>query len=166
MANAVNLNTFRLVVGLVKKGYADIPEDRMRHQPVPGVNPPVWILGHLVSTFNYVPKLLGGEPLCPPEYGKWFGPTSKLEEMPAALPTKAELLKHLSAVSETILVEFPKATDADLAKPNGLNFMPDALPTMRDVYENILHAHPMLHFGQLTVWRKLMKLPPVIVFPR
>jgi hypothetical protein len=165
MANSFNLTTFRFVLGQIQKASADIPDEQMREQPH-GVNPPVWILGHLVATMNTVPKFLGHPTVGPAEYRTWFGPNSKLEDLPAALPSKSQLLGHLSELSELILVELPKLTDDDLGKPNTTGFRPEQLPTMRDVFEVLLLTHPMLHVGQLSVWRRLQKLPPFILIPR
>lgn len=165
MANSINLTLFRATVGLLRRAVADIPEDQMKAQPVPGINPPVWILGHIVTTLAAVPKVIANVSIVPKEYLVWFGPTSKLESLPAELPTKENLLNLLSAVQESILVEIPKLTDEDLAKPNSMKFMTDTLPTMRDILENLLLTHSMLHYGQLTVWRRLSQLPPIIVFP-
>ncbi len=165
MPNAVNLTLFRAVVGLVRKAVADIPEERMKEQPVPGINPPVWILGHIVTTLAVVPKVIANVSLVPKEFLVWFGPNSTLEKLPAAPPTKETLLSRLSAVYESVLVEIPKLTDDDLAKPNAMKFMTQELPTQRDILENLLSTHTMLHYGQLTVWRRLSQLPPVIVFP-
>lgn len=165
MPNAINLTLFRAVVGLVRKAVADIPQDQMAAQPAPGINPPVWILGHIVTTLAVVPKVLANVSIVPKEYLVWFGPNSKLESLPAELPSKDKLLNFLSAVQESILVEIPKLTDEDLAKPNALKFMTQELPTQRDILENLLMTHTMLHYGQLTVWRRLASLPPIIVFP-
>ncbi len=165
MANALNLTTFRFVLGHIQKACADIPEEQMREQPH-GVNPPVWILGHLIVTMNRVPAFLGLPTVGPAEYGVWFGPNSKLDAMPADLPTKSQLLAHLSELSERILVELPKLNDDDLTKPNTTGFRPEQLPTMRDVFEVLMLTHPMLHVGQLSVWRRLQGLPPFIVFPK
>jgi uncharacterized damage-inducible protein DinB len=165
MSNAINLTLFRSVVGLVRKSFADIPEEQMKAQPAPGMNPPAWILGHIVTTLAVVPKVIANVSIVPKEYLIWFGPTSKLESLPAELPTKEKLLNLLSAVQESILVEIPKLTDEDLAKPNALKFMTQELPTQRDILENLLLTHTMLHYGQLTVWRRLTQLPPIIVFP-
>lgn len=165
MSNAINLTLFRAIIGLLRKAVDDIPSDQMKVQPVPGINPPVWILGHIVTTLSVVPKVVANVSIVPKEYLVWFGPTSQLENLPEAPPSKADLVKLLADVSESILVEIPKMTDDDLARPNALKFMTQELPTMRDILENLLLTHTMLHYGQLTVWRRLMKLPPIIVFP-
>lgn len=162
MANALNLTPFRFVIGQIQKASADIPEEQMREQPH-GVNPPVWILGHLVTTMNTVLKLIGQPTVGPEEYRTWFGPNSKLDALPAQLPTKAQLLGQISELSERVLVELPKLSDDDLNKPNATGFRPEQLPTMRDVFEVLLLTHPMLHVGQLSVWRRLQNLPQFIV---
>lgn len=165
MANSFNLTTFRFVLGHINKASADIPEEQMREQPH-GVNPPVWILGHIIATTNTVLKLIGQPTVGPEEYRTWFGGGSKLEDLPAKLPSKAQLLGHLSELSERILVELPKLTDDDLGKPNTTGFRPEQLPTLRDVFEVLLFTHPSLHVGQLSVWRRLKNLPPFIVIPK
>lgn len=165
MANSVNLKTFRYAVSLLQKGFADVPEGEMRLQPLPSMNPPVWILGHLVATLGYIPKALGESLACPPVYLKWFGPGSKLEDLPADLPSKKELLAKLGEISERILTVLPEFTDGDLAKPNPTPFFRAELPTLRDIVENLLVGHTMLHVGQMTVWRRAKGLPRIIAIP-
>jgi uncharacterized damage-inducible protein DinB len=165
MANSINLTAFRFVVSLLQKSFADVKEEDMRLRPTPAMNPPVWILGHIVATFGFVPKMLGGELACPPEYLKWFGPGSKLEDLPAQLPSKKELLGKLSEAAERVLVAVPRVGDEDWAKPNPIPFFPTELPTLRDITENLLCNHTMLHVGQMTVWRRTQGLPAIIVVP-
>ncbi|QEL17289.1 DinB family protein [Limnoglobus roseus] len=165
MANSLNLTTFRFVLSHITKACADIPEEQMREQPH-GVNPPVWILGHIITTTNTVLKVIGQPTVGPAEYRDWFGPNTKLDAMPAELPSKSQLLGHLSELSERILVEVSNLTEDDLTKPNTLGFRPEQLPTMRDVFEVLLFTHPMLHVGQLSTWRRLQGLPSYLVIAK
>ncbi len=97
MSQPINLTLFRSVVGLVRSAITDIPVDKMTAQPVPGINPPAWILGHIVTTLSVVPRVLSNVSIVPKEYLVWFGPTSKLEDLPKSPPTKEQLLGYLSS---------------------------------------------------------------------
>jgi uncharacterized damage-inducible protein DinB len=165
MPNEFNLSVFRFAASLVQKTFADVPESEMRLRPIEAMNPPVWILGHLVTTFGFIPKLLGGELACPPEYPGWFGPGSKLEDLPTTLPTKAVMLNQLSDITERILVAVPKVPAEQWTRRNPTPFFQTELPTLRDITENLLVGHTMLHLGQMNVWRRSQGLPRVIIVP-
>jgi hypothetical protein len=165
MASAINLTLYRFVNSLVHKAFADVAESEMRLQPLPAMNPPVWILGHVVCVQDYIPKFLGHELACPKEWHTWFAPGSKLEALPSQLPTKVELMRKLSEVSERILTLVPQTAATDWAKPNPTSFFSTELPTLLDISENILNCHTMLHVGQMTVWRRSQNKPGVIVVP-
>jgi hypothetical protein len=41
---------YAFTLNYVRKVMADIPDDRMRRRQAPGLNSPLWILGHLMTT--------------------------------------------------------------------------------------------------------------------
>jgi hypothetical protein len=158
----INANLFRLAVTITNKAFADIPEEQMRVQPAPSMNPPVWILGHLCVSLDGALRLIGQKPVCPPDYRKYFGPGSKLEALPPELPTKQEMLANLGQITECLLAELPKVPEAYWTKPNPSKFMTAELPTVLDIVSHLLFTHQMMHVGQLTVWRRLAGLPSLI----
>jgi DinB superfamily len=166
METTINLAVFRFAVSLLQKAFADVREDEMRLTPLPTMNPPIWILGHLVNVVSLAPVLLGGERTCPIEYGSWFGPGSKPEALPSELPTKRELLTVLSQTTEQAIVWVGRTKPDDWKKPNPTPFFQTELPTLGDIVENLLGPHTMLHVGQMTVWRQARALPRIITLPK
>ncbi len=162
MSNSINTTLFRFVLGMTHKALADIPEEKMRNQPAAGMNPPAWILGHLCFALNGAYRLLGQPSMLPDEYSTWFGPGSKLEALPSQLPTKKEMLSHMSQIGEMILAALTKVTDADLAKPHGMRLLKEELKTKGDLLQHLLFTHQSIHIGQLTVWRRLSGFPSLI----
>jgi hypothetical protein len=159
----IDLTPFRFAVSLVHKAFADIPEADLRKQLIAEMNPPVWILGHLVTTFGMISKLLSGELTCPMEYVSWFGPGSKIAELPAELPTGKVLLQQLGVGAERLLVIVPNIPDEKLNSIHSASFFREELPTVRALLENLLCGHTMLHVGQMTAWRKVAGLPKIIM---
>jgi uncharacterized damage-inducible protein DinB len=158
----LDLTTFRFAVSLTHKAFADVPEADLRKQLIAEMNPPVWILGHLVAVFGMISKLLTGSANVPEQYVGWFGPGSKIPDLPAELPTGKQLLGELGLVSEQLLVVLPKLTEEQLAAPNKTPYFVTELPTVRALLENLLVGHTMLHVGQMTAWRKVAGLPKII----
>jgi len=94
-----------------------------------------------------------------------FGPGSKLENLPAELPTKDVLLAHFGRTSEHLLTLLSTLTEEQLNGPNPSPYFKAELPTLRSILENLLVGHTMLHVGQMTAWRKVQGLSKVISLP-
>lgn len=165
MQKTKSLTLFRFSMSLLQKIFADVPEEDMHFQPMASMNPPVWILGHLVTVLSYVPQTLGDKLTCPVEYLKFFSPGSVYSGK-NVLPTKAEMLAVLELTVSKINELVPKVPEEDWSKPNPLPFFKTELPTLSDIIDNILIAHTMLHLGQMTIWRREKKLPAIIQIPK
>ena|SRR5258708_6950218 len=162
MSFPINMNLFRVSFAITKKAFGDIPEERMRAAPAPGMNPPVWILGHLCVAWDGALRLIGQKMMCPVDYRRQFGPGSNLESLSPLLPTKAEMLSHLNQIGESLLTEIPRLPEDRWNMPNPSNFLKAELPTLADIMSHLLFTHQMMHVGQLTVWRRLAGLPSLI----
>jgi uncharacterized damage-inducible protein DinB len=162
MTAPFSLALFRMNAALTKKAFADITEEQMRAQPGPGMNPPIWILGHLCFAWDGVLRLIGQRSICSADFKRPFVPGSKLDGLPAELPSKTEMLAKFDEISERLLAELPKVDEAQWAKPNPSPFFTTELPTVLDMVSNLLFSHHMMHVGQLTVWRRLMGLGSVM----
>src|SRR5262249_9370889 len=91
--SAIKVNSF--LMGYCRRLLADIPEERMAEQPLPGVNHPAWILGHLAVTADFAAGLLGADKTLPQEWGPLFVPGSKPSAIRGSYPSKDKLLAAL-----------------------------------------------------------------------
>jgi hypothetical protein len=140
---------------------ADIADERMAEQPMPCVNHPAWILGHLAVSAEMVIGRLGGDKFLPAEWGDLFKPGSSPRDVRVDYPSKETLLKGLED-------SFARARDAaagasaeTLAAPTPNPRMKEGLPTMCEVTAFILTGHLGVHLGQLSMWRRLAGMPPL-----
>jgi len=162
MPSPISITLFRLSIAFTQKAFGDIPEEQMRAQPAPGINPPVWLLGHMCVGWDSALRLIGQRGICPADYRRNFGPGSSLDAMPAELPPKKEMLETLSRIGDLLLAELPKVPDELWSKSNPSKFLTAELPTILDLSTHLLIGHHMMHIGQLTVWRRLMGLPSIM----
>jgi hypothetical protein len=140
---------------------ADIADDRMADQPLPGVNHPAWILGHLAVTADTAMTLLGAEKVLPSEWGALFGFGSKPTESRSRYPSKTELLQAVEQAYERVRQEVSAATPEQLSEPTSHPRMKDLLPTTKDRIAFMLTGHVGTHLGQLSSWRRMIGLPPL-----
>jgi hypothetical protein len=89
----IHVNQFML--GYAEELMKEIPDERLAEQPLPGVNHPAWIIGHLALTGDFAVKLLGGEQTLPKSWILQFGPKSTPSTERDIYPTKEELLNQL-----------------------------------------------------------------------
>lgn len=142
----------------------DIAEADMAHQPLPKVNPPVWILGHLAISTDYAAMLLGLSKDCPEEWHRRFGPGSTPPRSDEPRPSKDKLMLAITNGHERVSHGVEKVTSARLAErhPVDLAFLRDSLPTVGDLLAHLLTTHPAAHLGQLSAWRRACGKPEVL----
>lgn len=139
----------------------DLPDDRLTEQPLPGVNHPSWILGHLTLTGDFAVKLLGGETTLPRAWILQFGPKSSPTSERAAYPGKDELLERLR---ERFATAQQLAREPDLgamSEPNPRAHMAAQLPSVGDLVNFLMTGHLGLHLGQLSIWRRMIGMEPL-----
>ncbi len=73
-ANEIKINQFLL--HYCRMLTADIADGRMTEQPMPGVNHPAWIVGHLAFSAELIVCRLGGDKFLPGEWAELFKPGS------------------------------------------------------------------------------------------
>lgn len=141
---------------------ADLSDEQMTRQPVPGTNHAAWILGHLAIGTDSAARLLGARPACPPEWRTKFGPGSVVVTDVNAYPGKGELLAAIEA-GHARVAELAATAEAErLARPHGLPILKEELPTVGDLLGHLMTTHPATHLGQLSAWRRMMGLPGVL----
>lgn len=156
---------YRFTLASLETLLDEVTEEQMSHLPSPGINPPGWIVGHLVMVNDFALKLLGKEPLLTGEraaaWGKEFGPGSTAEPIADAYPPKAELMAALRE-GYAAVAEAAEGVDlATLTAPNPVAALAGKLPTAGDLVGHILTTHPGMHIGQLQNWRRQVGFKPL-----
>jgi DinB superfamily len=139
----------------------DIADERMAEQPLPGVNHPAWVLGHLAFSADRARGLLGAEKELPAEWTRQFGPGSKPSASRSDYPPKDELLRAVEKGFERLRQQATAATPEQLAQPTTNPYTKDALPTVKEGVAFLLTGHLGVHLGQLSTWRRMTGLPPL-----
>lgn len=168
MSNALDLarNSYDMMLGYAQKLVADVPDDQMCAQPVPGrvLNHPAFLLGHLTWVHDNRAGALSGQPIgvvaSHPEWKELFGMGAKPSSDRAQYPAKAELLKAFEESHAHLGEAAAKATPEALAQP-GPEPMRARFPTVGHLMLGLMTAHFATHLGQLSAWRRAMGLPSV-----
>jgi hypothetical protein len=142
---------------------ADLREEQMRATPVPTINPPAWVLGHLCVTSDFAAQILGLGPLCPPAWHETMGMGVPPGTLPDPLPSKKALLDMLRANHERVSTA-AAAADADLLnRPHGLSGLTRSpLQTLGDMLAHLMTTHEAMHIGQLSLLRRHLGYPPLV----
>lgn len=140
---------------------ADLTDEQLTTQPRPGMNPPLWILGHLAIATDYTREMLGLDKVCPEAWHAAFGPGSRPTAAPGKPPTKAELVAAIEAGQRDVEAAISRVEPAQLDTPNPIEFLRKELPTWGELLAHLLTTHDAIHLGQLSAWRRAMGLSGV-----
>jgi hypothetical protein len=155
----IKVNQF--LVGYCRMLVKDIADERLAEQPLPGVNHPAWILGHLAYSADGAISRLGGQKLLSAEWVSLFGPGSKVTSLRSDYPAMDELVRAVEQGFEKARQLAQTATPEQLAMPNPNAVMKAALPTVRDGVAFLLTGHLGVHLGQFSAWRRMIGLAPM-----
>jgi DinB superfamily len=149
------------VLGTLEKLMEDVSDEELSRQPLPGMNPPRWIVAHLAVVADACLQLLGRQPVLPAEWHQSFSPGSKHGGEGGPQPSKAELLSAVRSAHERLFAAIDEADESLLERPHGLTFasLDRAFPTRADLLANLMTAHAALHTGQLSAWRRATGRP-------
>ena len=150
-------------VGFTHKLVAEVPDDQMCAQPVPGrvMNHAAFLLGHLAWVNDNVSCLVAGTTA--QQLTDW-----KDAHAPGAKPVadrsfyrpKAELLAAFDAAQARMADAFTKASPDALAKA-APERMRSRFPTIGHIAIAILTSHGAVHNGQISAWRRALGWPPI-----
>lgn len=141
----------------------DISEAEMSLQPAEGVNPPVWILGHLAVATDYASKTLGVATACPKAWHLDFAPGSTPLKMHEPIPTKEDLMTAIRNGHERVTAAAAQATAEQLAGPHSVALLQGSpLATVGDLVSHLMNTHEAMHMGQLSMWRRLTGRKPLV----
>jgi len=130
-------------------------------QPMPGMNHPVWVAGHLaiVADRAVAQRLLGQSPVLPDEWVERFTKGSTPAADPGNYPDLVELIAALSERHATV---------AELVSIEGVHVFEKTTPdehfrqrfsTLGGALAYTMITHEALHLGQLSAWRRASGLP-------
>lgn len=151
----------RFLLGYAGLLAADIPAERFTEQPLPDVNHPAWIFGHLCLTGEAGVGFLGGEKTIGMTWTKRFAPGSAVTSALSDYPAKAELVAKFESTYARLQAQAAAASAEQLAAPNPHPRLKERLPTVRDAVAFLLTGHLAMHLGQLSMWRRMIGLPPL-----
>ena len=145
-----------------QKLVADVPDEQMCAQPVPGrvMNHPAFVLGHLAWASENGVKLLGEESAGAAEWRELFGTGATPLSDRSRYPAKAALLQRLEEAHARLAAALGKATHAALDQP-APERMRGRFPTVRHMLVGLTTSHEAAHLGQLSAWRRALGLPSV-----
>lgn len=155
------LKVNRMLMRYLRMLVEDLPDERMAEQPMPGVNHPAWILGHLAWSTDRGRSLLGLEAECPPEWTTMFGFGSTPSTNRGDYPSRDELVRAVERGFERLREQATSASPEQLQQPTTNPRTKEFLPTVRDAITMLLTSHPGIHLGQLTTWRRMIGMPPL-----
>ncbi len=141
--------------------FEDIPKDKICHQPFPGANHALWVLGHLAATDDFFLRTFSGKStMLPEKWGPLFGmgsiPTPHVRDYPAV----EEILSLMRPMREGLIGWFQSLTPDQLLKPLPPDWQKFGAHTAQLMFG--IAWHEGMHAGQLTVIRKSLGLKPKV----
>ncbi|MFH5803782.1 DinB family protein [Alienimonas sp. DA493] len=148
----------------------DLTEEQLALRPQPGLNPPVWILGHVAVVGNFALTVLRGlgvdaMPVDLPGWRENFGigsePLVYAEDFTP--PSGDELRAAVKETHDRALAAAERVPAAALDEPLGpdLERLAARFPRYGDLLTHALTTHDAVHWGQLSAWRRAAGLPPI-----
>jgi len=142
-----------------------LTDEEMMFQPKPGLNHPLWLLGHIAESENgVILSFCKGENLLPKGWHETFGIGSKPVADATAYPSRDEILGHMAKTHAAALdyVRSLSADDLD-RRPPGIDRLPERAQALfatigRCIFGHVTHESS--HAGQITMLRRLLGKAP------
>jgi len=155
------MHSFHFSVGFLKSLLEGIGDDKMTHQPNPGMNHPAWITGHLVTSMEFGAKLAGASYKAPDGWGDLFGMKSTPSDDASKYPDMATLLAELDKAVAAVTPSLELITADALAAQMPDEGFRQMMPTVGDGLTFLINGHIAMHVGQLSAWRRACGMPPL-----
>jgi hypothetical protein len=147
----------RLDTGLFAKALDGLTHEALLRRTAPGVNPLIWIAGHLTGGRFSMAALLGETR--PSPLGPAFGKGAVVPES-AALPRAEEVLAVWREISEIVATRLANATPEQLAAPAQRRLPAGVQHVLGGL--TFLTYHEGYHLGQMALIRKSFGLPGLV----
>lgn len=152
------LHTWNLNLGYAHRLVEDLADDQLALQPAPGMNHAAWVLGHLACTADMLATMIGGSPVCPPDWPGLFDWNSSPVAERSRYPAKTDLLRALAEGHGQIAAALPGFPADRWPEPTPVEEVRGFLPTLGDCVVFVMAAHENIHLGQLSAWRRVQAL--------
>ncbi len=138
-----------------------IPADIFAKMPMPDLNSPAFYIGHLSTYGDRVCTMLGRNDLVTPmPYSvDLFKAGAVCLDQPGLYPSKETLVSTFFERQRRAIEAFTTADSKTLAAENPAEGrFRELFPTIGSAVCFMLLAHPMMHLGQISAWRRAMGL--------
>lgn len=132
---------------------------RFCEQPLPNLNHPAWQFGHLATVSQRLCERLEQGPPADPTMLKLFGGGSMPVADSSKYPGKDEIVGAWVEGHAKVVQAVRNVSPEVLARPNPIERMSAALPTIDHLVTMLLTSHESMHLGQLAVWRRAIGIP-------
>jgi hypothetical protein len=155
------LNAYRHNLDWIHRLVADLNEDQMVCQPGRYVNHPTWTIGHLVHSCEQIGGEMGTAPWLSADWAERFATGSKPVADRNAYSTKAALLLALDDGHRRLSERLALMTPTELHRPLPDVWYQQVFPAIGYAVLHILVSHTATHIGQITAWRRAMRLQAI-----
>jgi hypothetical protein len=153
------LHSFAYSLDYLRDQVADVDADIIVAKPFRIQNHPLWVIGHLAFACELLGGAIGTPAWLPDGWAQRYGTGSEPREDPKAYESKATALAILRDAQSRLATAAQNLSDAELAAPFPDPAYLDVFPTIRHAFTQVLVGHAAFHIGQVSVWRKAMRLP-------
>lgn len=135
----------------------DIPAEKFGHMPLPNMNHAAFNYGHLSLYPNRVFTLMGRPECCVVKEGweELFKAGAPCVEQDGRYPSKDEIVSTCLERYRAAIDLLRDTPDEILAEENPAEGrMKEIFPTLGVVINFLMNNHAMMHFGQVSAWRR------------
>lgn len=142
------------------------PQDFARHPKGVVTNHPAWVFGHLACyPDRAMLPLIGRTDLVEPhdDFLALFGARTECQDDPSGkiYPSMEAITTRYYKRTNAVIAVIAELSDDALAAPIPADhFLADRISNVGGVLNFMLTFHTMMHFGQISAWRRVMGLGP------
>jgi len=125
------------------------------------VNHPAWVIGHLTFVCEMLGAAIGLSPWLPADWAERFGPGSVPKSDASLYESRDQALERLSEAQSRITRAVEQLDESRLNEAFPDEQYLDVFPTLRHFFTQVLVGHAGFHIGQVSVWRRAIRLPPM-----
>jgi hypothetical protein len=156
------LNSHGILFHDLGKLLVDVSDELFFARPVSEMNPPAWIVGHLVYSCQMIGGEIGLTPWLDETWVQLFATGSEAPADSDAYPDRASLMSALDEAGQRLADRLAAMSDEYLAVPLPDERYRDTFPTLGHAVLHILTVHAAFHVGQLSAWRRAARLPRTV----
>lgn len=151
----------RFLVEYTRNLVAGVDDSRLADQPLPGVNHPAWLLGHLAFAADGAGTFLGQPRQLDDAWKQKFGGGSVVSNVRSEYPDKDTLLRIFEERNAAAGQLMQSVTPEQYQAPNPHARLKESLPQAGQAVAFLMTSHLAIHLGQLSSWRRMIGLQPM-----